>query len=365
VDPIDEPDPKRRALEEALRGERTRAELLADVLEHLAVGVVVYTADLHLRAWNRRFFELTGLDPSLARYDLPVEVLLRSSAESGEWGTGDVEQQVRESRERTALPWLDVEHRRPNGTIIRIQGRAMPGGERVRTLTDVTDLHRAEEALSREQLILEQMFDGVVITDRDGRIVHWNPAAERMFGWTREQAIGQFGNFLHGKPSPEVDGQVIAALARGESYSAELPFRRSDGTEGISEVVFAPVHHGGPALAALAVCRDITRRKQVEVELVHAQRVEAVGRLTGGIAHDFNNLLTRSSSPRAARIPSPRARSRARSSRSAAPPRISRSGSSPSHAARRSRRARSRSKGCCARSRRSSRARSARRSRSR
>ena len=196
-----------------------------DVLEHLAVGVVVYTPELRLRAWNRRFFELTGIDPALARYDLDVGVLLRRSAEDGEWGPGDVEEQVRAARERTAYAWLDIEHRRPNGTIIRIQGRAMPGGDRVRTLTDVTDLHRAKDAVQREALILEQMFDAVIITDLGGRVVDWNPAAERLFGWTREEALGRLANFLHASPAPETDAQIIAALARGESYFTELAFR--------------------------------------------------------------------------------------------------------------------------------------------
>jgi PAS domain S-box-containing protein len=290
LDPIDDPD-TRRALEAALRDERSRAELLADVLEHLAVGVVVYTPELRLRAWNRRFFELTGLDPALAVYDMDVGILLRHSAEGGEWGPGDVEEQVRLARQRTALAYLDLEHRRPNGTIIRIQGRAMPNGERVRTLTDVTDLHRAKDAVQREALILEQMFDAVIITDLGGRVVDWNPAAQRLFGWTREEALGRLANFLHAVPAPEIDAEIVAALARGESYFTELPFRRRDGSQGVSEIVFAPIRRGA-SRATLAVARDVTRKKQVEDALAHAQRMEAVGRLTGGIAHDFNNLLT-------------------------------------------------------------------------
>ena len=291
LDPIDDPEVQRPTLADELRAERSRAELLADVLEHLAVGVVVYTPELRLRAWNRRFFELTGIDPALARYDLDVGVLLRRSAEDGEWGPGDVEEQVRFARERTAYAWLDIEHRRPNGTIIRIQGRAMPGGDRVRTLTDVTDLDRAKDAVQREALILEQMFDAVIVTDLGGRVVDWNPAAERLFGWTREDALGRLANFLHASPAPETDAQIIAALARGESYFTELAFRRRDGSHGVSEVVFAPIRRG-QSRATLAVARDVTRRKQVEDALAHAQRLEAVGRLTGGIAHDFNNLLT-------------------------------------------------------------------------
>ena len=86
---------------------------------------------------------------------------------------------------------------------------------------------------------------------------------------------------------------IARTLSRDESLAVELPFRRRDGSLGVSEVVFAPLRSGsGRNFAAVAVCRDVTQRRQVELELAHSQRVEAIGRLTGGIAHDFNNLLT-------------------------------------------------------------------------
>ncbi|HVP31869.1 MAG TPA: PAS-domain containing protein [Myxococcota bacterium] len=291
----------RGALEEALRGERARARelelrasLLGDALEHMAAGVIVYDASLRLLAWNRRFFDVLGFEATLAAPGVPIERFFRIAAERGEYGTGDVEEQVRARLALAAQAEVDFEHVRPDGTILRIHGTPIPGGGRVRFFTDVTALRRAEEAREREALIFQQMFDAVVVTDLAGQIVDWNPAAEQMFGWTREEALGRPANFLHPEPSPELDAQIARVLARGESYLLELPFRRRDGSRGVSEVVFAPLRSrgGGRSFAALAVCRDVTRRKQVELELAHAQRVEAIGRLTGGIAHDFNNLLT-------------------------------------------------------------------------
>jgi len=301
LDPSDrDRSAQRSAVEEALRRERARADalearvsILGDALEHMAAGFVAYDSSLRLLAWNRRFFEMLGFDPALARVGLPIEEIFRAAALRGEYGPGDVEEQVRARAALAAEPEVAFDHERPDGTILHIRGTPMSGGGLVRVYTDVTAARRGEEALRREALILEQMFDSVVTTDLSGRIVGWNPAAERTFGWTREEALGKPANFLHPDPSPEIDARIARTLSRDSNYAVELPFRRRDGTRGIAEVVFAPLRsRSGKNFAAVAVARDVTRRRQLDLELAHAQRVEAIGRLTGGIAHDFNNLLT-------------------------------------------------------------------------
>ena len=67
--------------------------------------------------------------------------------------------------------------------------------------------------------------------------------------------------------------------------------RRRDGSVVVAEIVDNPIVFAGVA-ARMSVVRDLTERQHVEVQLRHAQKMEAMGVFAGGIAHDFNNLLT-------------------------------------------------------------------------
>lgn len=113
------------------------------------------------------------------------------------------------------------------------------------------------ESQTRERSILASALDAVVLMDREGRIVEFNPAAERMFGHSRDEVVGM----------------------------------RKDGAEFPVELSIVPIHGDGPPVFT-GFIRDITERKRAEEALVRSESMAAVGRLSSQVAHEINNPLT-------------------------------------------------------------------------
>jgi PAS domain-containing protein len=63
--------------------------------------------------------------------------------------------------------------------------------------TDITERKQAEEILRKQACIFENLYDGVILTDLEGRIIDWNPAAERIFGYAKAEVLGKTPGILH------------------------------------------------------------------------------------------------------------------------------------------------------------------------
>jgi PAS domain S-box-containing protein len=121
-------------------------------------------------------------------------------------------------------------------------------------------------------LLVEQAPDAVIFADRQGIIREWNPAAEKMFGHAREEALGQSLDLIVPERFREAHWRGFKrALAEGETkYSGQsLPTRsrHRDGSTIYVELTFAIVHDAtGAVIGALAHARDISERWQRERE---------------------------------------------------------------------------------------------------
>ncbi|WP_447731306.1 hybrid sensor histidine kinase/response regulator [Rhodanobacter soli] len=147
-------------LDEASQELRFNRELLSTTLENVSQGISVVDAQMRLVAWNRRYLELFDYPDGMVHVGVPVAELIRWNAELGECGPGEVDGHVAKRIDYMRAGSSHLFQRiRPDGTVIEMRGRALPGGGYVTTYTDVTAYKHAEQALIEVNETLEQRVE--------------------------------------------------------------------------------------------------------------------------------------------------------------------------------------------------------------
>jgi PAS domain S-box-containing protein len=139
---------------------------------------------------------------------------------------------------------------------------------------------REEEAVHRRAALFDILSEGLLVTDAEGRITDWNLGAERMFGYSREEALGRSPVFFHHPDLGDaVERVILAALKEEGRWSGEIRFRRKDGSEGITEtIVLVEYDETGRRTSHLGVNRDVTDRIAAEEQVrFQAQLLDSVG----------------------------------------------------------------------------------------
>ena len=161
---------------------------------------------------------------------------------------------------------------------------------------DVTDHKYAEEKL----LVSEEKFskafrlgpDAITITAiDDGRFLEVNDNFLRLTGFTRDEILGRSSLELGLWANPKDRQHIVALLKRsGEARDLEARMSIKSGEIRTLQMSAHTIELAGQP-CMIAILRDVTERRALEIQLREAQKMEAVGRLAGGVAHDFNNLL--------------------------------------------------------------------------
>ena len=159
---------------------------------------------------------------------------------------------------------------------------------------DITEFKRAEEALRQQALVFDNIHDGVLLTNLEGRIIDWNPGAEYMFGYTKGDMLGKRPEVLNRPDEARMLAREIQETLRHEGrWSGEVHFVNKDGTQGICEAIVVPLlDQSGKHIGTVSVNRDITKRKRAEEALrrAHDDLEARIKERTAELAHANEEL---------------------------------------------------------------------------
>ncbi|MBW2643304.1 MAG: PAS domain S-box protein [Deltaproteobacteria bacterium] len=170
--------------------------------------------------------------------------------------------------------------------------------QRVKELEKKTlEREGTEEALreseERYRTVLEANPDPVVVYDIEGKVIYFNPAFTRVFGWTIEERISKKMDEFVPEESWEETKFMIDKVLAGESFSG-IETRRFTKEGKIIPISISGAIYRDPdnkPIGSVINLRNISAQKTLETQLQQALKMESIGTLTGGIAHDFNNIL--------------------------------------------------------------------------
>ena len=274
------------------------AHPLARLVEHLRDGCIFVDFDMRVEFLNsvaRRDTRSRGDDPDrypggdlweLLQYgeDMPARIAVERAARDrvvtyfttrGSYGPFWVEVDVIPIEEGCLLYYRDATQRRV--------------AEDRRVASEV-ELRLTSERL---RVLIGDAPLAVFVLDNDAHVLHWNPAAEKMFQWTSEEVVGRPLPFVPEEERASSE-ENLAKMRSGLSLAAVSERRRrKDGVILDVQISSSPMRNqAGEVVGAIVMAMDVTSQRKLEAQLRMAQKMEAVGLLAGGVAHDFNNLLT-------------------------------------------------------------------------
>ena len=216
-------------------------------------GTILYT--------NRQFAEMTDL-PADTVVGMPLLDLvcpdyhLRMERALKEILMKPCRSRVRIQRGKGSLP-------------VTISMNPLTADEDTKISVVVTDRRKDEERLQMQARMLDAVGDAVIAADTHNKIIYWNDAATRTYGWTPKEVIGHDNNEIATPKIPHEGAREIAdRFKKGETCSGEYMVKHRDGHEFPVYASNAPIFDGnGKLIAIIGVSHDISQRKRLDDEL--------------------------------------------------------------------------------------------------
>jgi PAS domain S-box-containing protein len=161
------------------------------------------------------------------------------------------------------------------------------------SLADITAERAMQEEMRLLATIIEQTGDSVIITGTDKVIRYANPAASSNSGYSREELLGKTPTvFKSGLVDNAVYVDLYRTLEQGQVWSGRLRNRQKNGAIVEEDVTISPMHNEDGQLSHyVAIKRDMTEMTNLQLQLLQAQKLEAIGTLAAGIAHEINTPM--------------------------------------------------------------------------
>ncbi|MCM0082935.1 PAS domain S-box protein [Geomonas sp. Red32] len=195
---------------------------------------------------------------------------------------------------------FETVHRRRDGSLfpVEVSSRGATIGDTrmlVSIVRDITGRKEAEKHLLFQASLLDSVGQAVIATDMSQTLIYWNKAAEALFGWRREEALGgELATVLPPVADPGVEEEVTLALSAGKPCTVEMAVRARDGRVVPMLTTNSPMlDENGLPFAVIGIGTDITDRKRMETELrrSHDELDHRVRERTSELAETVNALL--------------------------------------------------------------------------
>lgn len=249
--------------------------LIQTSLDHMDESIVIFDHELKLACWNQSFVELLAYPPRLLKVGTPLKDFISFNFSRGVYGENAPENFVQTRLDQISQRKRDIHSRvMPDGRIIESKWYPLPDGGVVVVSRNITQQRRTEDTLRRQAEIIQGMHEAIFVHDEAGLITGWNRAAERLWGYTREEVLGKHrGLFLASEAGSPPDLEINEKIKTEGRFEGERNCARKNGQEFIASVTVALLEEeqtGPPRFVCFA--RDVTAQKRAEAEAVSMQQ---------------------------------------------------------------------------------------------